>query len=233
MIALIVFHLCGIGRVVRSIAWSLLVLWCVYTSWVVVFSSTAHAQSSTVIYDTLTALEVLQYHNSYGSLFGGNNAIVFNVLKEKYRTSDSIESFKKFTVAFDWLSSQQRDSYRIDKESVMTVLEAVVLVVQRTSVSSNNSINLLSTSSHSLPYGYGIKTYTKEEWMLVTFETNQTILPKRMNRHFGDWTQYSCERDQCRRFNHMYEDIWKYTIDIYSSMRMHEHEKKKITLMVE
>jgi hypothetical protein len=231
MITLILFHLCGVGRIVKRVAWSLLVVWCVYTSSIALFGSQAHAQTqdTSVLYESLSALQVLEYHDQYSSLFKGNNGLVFELLKETYRTWDNLNSFNRFITAFDSISSDQRRRYDIEKNEVIIVLKAIELVAQRSLPTRQGTQN----SNSEIPYGYTTTIYPKEEWMLVVFETNATQLPSRMNRYFWDRTQYSCEREQCRRFNHMYKTQEEFTIDVYSSMSMHNSEKKSFRISIQ
>lgn len=228
MITLILFHLCGIGRLVKSLAWSLLIVGCVYTSSVAVFGSLTHAQSSqtTIIYDSFNALQVLEFHDQYAWLFDGNNTVVFDLLKNTYRQWDNHISYKRFTDAFSAISADQRKRYSIDKEEVVMVLTAIELVLDR------NITNQTTTtmSQLKLPYGYTTTIYPKKEWTLVVFETAMKDLPKRMNRYFWDKTQYSCEREQCRRFNHMYSDQEMYEVTLFTTMKSHKHERNTFVL---
>jgi hypothetical protein len=225
MVTLILFHLCGIWRTIRSIAWSLLIIWGLYASSAVLVHSPVNAASSTIIHDSLSALNVLQYHESYDHLFDGNNNAVFNVLKETYRNWDDTKSFSRFIEAFDSIDSSLWRTYKIDKSEVLTVLKSINIVLERSEVESLFDDLSSGTYASAIPYGYVVKTITKENGTLVTFKTDTKILPKRMNWHFWDGARYSCEREQCRRFNHLYKDAGTYTVDVYSSMRMHEGEK--------
>lgn len=213
---LIICYLCGLSRTVRSSAWGILCIGLLYIWWSLAFavpSAYAATTDTSVVYDSISALQALEAHRSYEYLFEGNNWQIFDILKEHYRDGDNFESFDRFVTAFDTMSTKDWARYRVNKTNAMIVFSALDIIIDRRQ-------GMVGSSGWEVSDAwYTIKTYSRDNWTLVTFDADSlNTLPKRMNWYFGDGTMYSCERSQCARFNHVYTTPWTYQVTVYKAL---------------
>lgn len=152
------------------------------------------------------------------------------------QSRDAEEQASKLAHITEGLEDMSEDilktTWNLYKDELLDVLS---FIVEKTEDSDSNSSSsnkrTPGTMSDMDDYGisYKIEDYADDK-KLVQFMFEKAGSMKRMNRHFGDGTTYSCERNQCARIHHIYDTEKSYTISIFATTRSTEGRVEEVTL---
>lgn len=186
--------------------------------------------------------EVLEAEDeTYDMLDKGLNLEFLELIQKKlesYSTASQADKFATITEGLDDISSDiLKTQWNLEKDELLEVMEYIVEMTED-DVKKDTATPSSDTSSKEEDdledmgtYGISYKIVdVEDDKKLVQFMFPKAVGVKRMNRHFGDGTTYSCERNQCARIHHIYEKEDTYEIMIFATTRHREGWKETIEL---